>query len=45
LQKFLSERKRPGTFKLRKATFKGKEMQADLEGAFWERFRDKAYEG
>jgi hypothetical protein len=45
LQKTLSERKRPGTFKLRKATFKGKGLQAELQGASWERIRDAAYEG
>jgi hypothetical protein len=45
LQKTVSERKRPGTFKLRKATFKGKGLRADLQGASWERIRDAAYEG
>ncbi len=45
LQKVISERKHPGTFKLRKATFKGKGLQADLQGASWERIRDVAYEG
>jgi hypothetical protein len=45
LQKTISERKRPGTFKLRKATFKGKGLRADLQGASWERIRDAAYEG
>ena len=45
LQKTLSERKRPGTFKLRKATFKGKGLQAELQGASWERIRDAAHEG
>ena len=45
LQKTVSERKRPGTYKLRKATFKGKGLRADLQGASWERIRDAAYEG
>ena len=45
LQKVISERKRPGTFKLPKATFKGKGLQGDLQGASWERIRDTAYEG
>jgi Bacterial antitoxin of type II TA system, VapB len=45
LQKTVSERKRPGTFKLRKATFKGKGLRADLQGASWERIREAAYEG
>lgn len=45
VQKVISERKRPGTFKLRKATFKGKGLQPHLDGASWERIRDLAYEG
>ena len=45
LQKVISERKRPGNFKLRKETFKGKGLQPHLDGASWERIRDLAYEG
>ena len=45
LQKVIAERKRAGTFKLRRATFKGKGLQPNLEGSTWERIRDLAYEG
>jgi hypothetical protein len=45
LQKVIAERKRAGTFKLRKATFKGKGLQSHLDGSSWERIRDLAYEG
>lgn len=45
LQKVIAERKRPGIFKLRKASFKGKGLQPHLEGASWERIRALAYEG
>lgn len=37
---------RPGApFKLRRASFKGKGLQADLRGAPWAKLRDMAYEG
>ena len=45
LQKVIAERKRAGTFKLRRATFKGKGLQPHLDGSTWERIRDLAYEG
>jgi len=45
LQKVIVERKRPGGFKLRRATFKGKGLQPPLNGASWERIRDLTYEG
>ena len=32
-------------FKLRRASFKGKGLQADVRGASWDRLRDLAYEG
>jgi hypothetical protein len=44
LQKLIAERKRAGVFKLRRATFKGKELQPNLDDSSWERIRDLAYE-
>ena len=45
LRRIISERKRRGKFKLRKATFKGKGLQPKLEGTPWDRIRDLSYEG
>jgi hypothetical protein len=45
LQKVIVERKRPRAFKLRRATFKGKGLQPQVDGSSWERIRDLAYEG
>ncbi len=45
LRRIVSERKRRGKFKLRKATFRGKGLQSHLEGATWDRIRDLSYEG
>ena len=44
LRRVLVERKRAGAFRLRKATFRGKGLQAGMEGASWERIREIAYE-
>jgi len=45
LRRIISERRRRGKFKLRKATFRGKGLQPHLEGATWDRIRDLSYEG
>jgi predicted DNA-binding ribbon-helix-helix protein len=45
LRRIISERKRRGKFKLRKATFRGTGLQPHLEGASWDRIRDISYEG
>jgi len=45
LRRIISEHRRRGGFKLRKATFRGKGLQSQLEGATWERIRDISYEG
>lgn len=45
LRRILSERKRRGKFKLRRATFRGDGLQSHAEGANWERIRDLSYEG
>jgi len=46
LRRVLSERKsRGGAFRLRKASFKGRGLHPDMQGATWEQIRDKIYEG
>jgi hypothetical protein len=45
LRRVVAERRRPGAFRLRKATFKGNGLQPQAVGAPWERIRDLAYEG
>jgi len=45
LRRVLDERKRGSSFRLRKATFKGEGLQAEVTGASWERIRDTSYEG
>jgi hypothetical protein len=45
LRRIVSDRKRRGRFKLRKATFKGKGLQPHLAGATWDQIRDLGYEG
>jgi len=45
LRRVISEHKKRERFKLRKATFKGKGLQPDFEGASWEKLRDVSYEG
>lgn len=45
LRRVVAERKRAGTFRLRKASFRGTGLQPDAAGAPWERIRDMAYEG
>jgi len=45
LRKVVAEKKRRPAFRLRKASFRGQGLQAELQGADWERLRDLAYEG
>jgi hypothetical protein len=45
LRRVISEHQRSEMFRLRKATFKGKGLQADMAGATWEAMRERAYEG
>lgn len=45
LRRIVSERKKRNRFHLRKATFKGQGLHPDLNGASWERIREKSYEG
>ena len=43
LRRVLTERRRKGTFRLRKASFKGNGLHPDLAGASWEKIRDTIY--
>jgi hypothetical protein len=45
LRRVVTETKPSAPFKLRRASFKGKGLQADMRGASWGRLRDLAYEG
>jgi hypothetical protein len=45
LRHVVSERKRRGRFRLRKATFKGKGLRPQLAGTSWDHIRELSYEG
>jgi hypothetical protein len=45
LRRALAERKTQRGFHLRDASFKGKGLHPDMQGASWERIRDVIYEG
>lgn len=45
LHRVVSETKQGAPFKLRRASFKGKGLRAELRDASWERLRDMSYEG
>ena len=45
LRQALADRKKPGKFKLRKASFRGKGLQSSAKGASWDRLREMSYEG
>ena len=45
LRRVVIETKPGAPFKLRRASFKGKGLQAVVRGASWDRLRDLAYEG
>jgi hypothetical protein len=45
LRKVIAEREPGRGFRLRKATFKGAGLQAQITGASWEKIRDLIYEG
>lgn len=44
LRKVIDERKHRGSFKLRRVSFKGSGLQAELANASWEKIRDLSYE-
>ena len=45
LRRVVAETKPNPPFKLRRASFKGKGLQADMRGASWDKLRALAYEG
>jgi hypothetical protein len=45
LRRVVTETKPGAPFTLRRASFKGKGLQADARGARWRKLRDLAYEG
>jgi hypothetical protein len=45
LRKIIAERKQKNGFRLRRATFKGSGLQADMADASWDRIRDISYRG
>jgi putative antitoxin of VapBC-like toxin-antitoxin system len=45
LRRIVAEKKRKPTFRLRKASFKGRGLGPELADAGWDRLRDIAYEG
>jgi hypothetical protein len=45
LRRVVTETKTVAPFKLRRATFKGKGLQADAHVDSWDRLRDLTYEG
>jgi predicted DNA-binding ribbon-helix-helix protein len=45
LYRVISDTKRGAPFKLRRASFKGKAQQAELNEASWDTLRDLAYKG
>ncbi|MCC7347561.1 MAG: hypothetical protein IT538_09215, partial [Variibacter sp.] len=45
LRQVLADKGRAPAFRLRKASFKGRGLRAELREAGWERLRDIAYEG
>ncbi len=44
LRRVIGEAGHEAAFKLRRVTFKGKGLQAELSGARWEKIRDMVYE-
>jgi len=45
LRKVVDEKNKRGAFRLRKASFKGEGLQAEVRNAGWDKLRDLAYEG
>jgi hypothetical protein len=45
LNRAIAEMKNGAPFELRRASFKGKGLQREMDHASWERMRDLAYEG
>ena len=45
LHRVVAETRTSAPFRLRRASFKGEGLQADMRGASWGKVRDLAYEG
>jgi hypothetical protein len=45
LRRLMAERKAGKPFKLRKVSFRGNGLQAQMAGAAWQQIRDAAYQG
>jgi hypothetical protein len=45
LRREIQERRGAGRFRLRRASFKGRGLRPELEGASWDQIRDLTYEG
>lgn len=45
LRRVVTETKHNAPFKLRRASFKGKGLQGEFNGASWDRLRDLTYQG
>jgi hypothetical protein len=45
LRRVVAETRHGAPFKLRRASFKGRGLRADLRDASWDKLRDLAYEG
>lgn len=45
LRRVLADRRPRGSFRMRKATFRGDGLQPDIATAGWDRIRDRAYAG
>jgi hypothetical protein len=45
LRRIVAEKARKPTFRLRKASFKGRGLRPEIADAGWDRLRDLAYEG
>jgi hypothetical protein len=45
LRQVMTEKQRRGSFRLRKASFKGRGLRPELADAGWDRIRDLTYEG
>lgn len=45
LRRVIEERKARGTFRLRRASFRGRGLQPHIREGSWEHIRDLAYEG
>ncbi|HEY8698838.1 MAG TPA: hypothetical protein VIM02_14605 [Rhizomicrobium sp.] len=45
LSRVVNDTKKPGSFKLRRAAFKGSGLQTEFRDASWEAIREAAYEG